>query len=132
MPSIFEKIVQKPRFNISEHFKRYGLGAATLIIIVELLWVASVLILVLLVIGALFEFTNGWMAILPGFLGAVTFLIILTIGGFAAALPSTYVARWREAAIDRISRHYPHPAQSDDALPVSPEMPRSLEIQDAD
>jgi hypothetical protein len=80
----------------------------------------------------LFEFTNAWLAILPGILGAVTFLVILTIGGFAAALPSTYVARWREYMIDRISQLYPDPSQHLPKTDGAVRLGSGLEIQDAD
>lgn len=132
MQSTFIKVRQIFFHNISDYIGRYGLGVASLIMLIETIWAASVLLPVLFVVGALFEFTNAWLAILPGILGAVTFLIILTIGGFAAALPSTYVAQWREHMIDRISQHYPDPSLQVPKTNGAVNLGGGLEIQDAD
>jgi hypothetical protein len=118
--------------SVFEYFERFGLRAAILLAAIELVWAASVLVPVLAVIGALFSFTNAWLAILPGFLGAVTFLIILTIGGFAASLPSAYVARWRERMTERFARQYPLHLTSSRVSPVVAILPDNLNIQDAD
>ena len=59
----------------TDYIERYGINGAALIVSVELIWAASVLFPVLIVIGALFEFTNAWLSVLPGFIGAFTFLI---------------------------------------------------------
>ena len=132
MQSIFIKLRQTFFHNILESVGRYGLGVAALIILIETIWASSVLLPVLFVIGILFEFTNAWLAILPGILGAVTFLIILTIGGFAAALPSTYVARWRECMIDKIKALYPDPSLQLSKINSATNLGNGLEIQDAD
>ena len=66
---------------ISDFFERFGVSGAALILTVEFIWIASVVVPVLVVISLLFNATNAWMAVLPGFLGAFTFLIVLTIGG---------------------------------------------------
>ena len=116
----------------TDYIERYGINGAALIVSVELIWAASVLFPVLIVIGALFEFTNARLSVLPGFIGAFTFLILLTIGGSAAALPSTYVAKWRARMLDRMERRFPAPS----AQPIDNRMvgliPQNLEIQDAD
>lgn len=116
---------------LSNHLKRYGAGATLLILAVDALWAASVLVPVLFVIGTLFEFTNGWFSVLPGLLGAVTFLILLTIGGLAAALPSTYVARWRDRTLDRIAARYPETIRRP-VVPVDPVLGYGPDVQDAD
>ena len=116
----------------SNIFDRFGAGGAALILTVELIWAASVLIPVLAVIGALFNATNAWMAVLPGFLGAFTFLIVLTIGGLAATLPSAYLAKWREAFWQWMERR--HPVLEPRAITEKPAplFPHALDIQDAD
>jgi len=115
---------------ISKFLERYGVGGSALILGVELVWAASVLVPVLLVIGALFNFTSAWMAVLPGFLGAVSFLIVLLIGGLAATLPSAYLAKWRERIWVLMERRYPAPAERQ--VRAAPIFPHGLDIQDAD
>ncbi len=119
-------------FILNKHLERYGVKVAGLLALIELIWAASVLIPVLFVISALFNFTNAWLAILPGFLGALTFLIILAIGGFAATLPSSFVARWRENQISKFAERYPLPTATRHASPIATALPDHLEIQDAD
>ena len=63
--------------SVSTFFDRFGFHGTALIVTVELIWAASILVPVLAVIGTLYNATNAWMAVLPGFLGAFTFLIIL-------------------------------------------------------
>lgn len=116
--------------NISKFLERYGAGGSALILGVELVWAASVLIPVLFVVGALFGLTNAWMAVLPGFLGAVTFLIVLLIGGLAATLPSAYVAKWRERIWVSMERRYPAPAKRQ--FVAEPLFPHGFDVQDAD
>lgn len=118
--------------NISNFFDRFGPGGAALILTVELIWAASVLIPVLAVIGGLFSATNAWMAVLPGFLGAFTFLIVLTIGGLAATLPSAYLSKWREAFWQWMERRHPEPAPRSIMEKPAPLFPHALDIQDAD
>ena len=117
---------------ISKHFERYGVKIAALLVLIELIWAASILVPVLLVLSVLFNFTNAWLAILPGFLGALTFLIILAIGGFAATLPSSFVARWRERQILKFAERYPLQTAQTQSFPVPTGLPSHLEIQDAD
>lgn len=72
------------------------------IFLVEAVWSISVLVPVLFVMAMLFEYTNAWMAIMPGAVGAVSFALVLALGSFAALLPSTYVGRWREKHLDNL------------------------------
>ncbi len=117
----------------SNFFDRYGILGGASILSVELIWAASVLIPVLLVIGVIFNFTNAWMAVLPGFLGAITFLIVLTIGGLAATLPSAYLGKWREFVWKRMERRYPAPSRQRQPIRAAATLyPRGLDVQDAD
>ena len=115
--------------NISNCFERYGVGGAALLLTIELIWIVSVLIPVLAVIGALFNATNAWMAVLPGFMGAITFMIVLTIGGLAATLPSVYLGKWREGIWQWMEKR--HPALDSSATQAQL-FPRDLDMQDAD
>ena len=99
-------------------FKRYSLTAIALMTLIELVWVASVLVPVLFVLSTFIEFLKVWLAILPGFWGMTTFLLILTVGGFVAYLPSTYVARLREHLIEKISQKNPLPLPVEHIIPV--------------
>ncbi len=69
----------------------------------EMLWIVSVMVPVLFVIAALFDRMNGWLAVIPGFMGGLSFLIVLVLASCAALLPSTFVARWRDAIFDHIA-----------------------------
>ncbi|MBL4720570.1 MAG: hypothetical protein JKY20_05515 [Alphaproteobacteria bacterium] len=91
----------------SNNIDRYGVGVIALILMIELLWAASILAPVLFVLATFMGFMKNWMAILPGFWGGATFLLILGVCGFAASLPSNYVARWRENMMGKISARYP-------------------------
>ena len=99
-------------------FKRYSLTAIALMTLIELVWVASVLVPVLFVLSTFIEFLKVWLAILPGFWGMTTFLLILTVGGFVAYLPSTYVARLREHLIEKIPHKNPLPLPVEHIIPV--------------
>lgn len=90
--------------DISDNIDQYSAGAIALIILIELVWVASVLIPVLFVLSTLIDLSKNWMAILPGFSGMITFLLALTLGVFVAYQPSTYVERWRERLMKKISK----------------------------
>ena len=114
---------------ISNYFERYGVGGAALLLTTEFIWIVSVLIPVLAVIGALFNATNAWMAVLPGFMGAITFMIVLTIGGLAATLPSVYLGKWREGIWQWMEKR--HPALESSVTQVQL-FPRGLDMQDAD
>ena len=99
-------------------FKRYSLTAIALMTLIELVWVASVLVPVLFVLSTFINFLKVWLAILPGFWGMTTFLLILTVGGFVAYLPSTYVARLREHLIEKISQKNPLPLPVEHIIPI--------------
>jgi hypothetical protein len=88
-------------------YTNYSPTAIALMTLIELVWVASVLVPVLFVLSTFNDFLKVWLAILPGFWGMATFLLILTVGGFVAYLPSTYVARLREHLIEKIARKNP-------------------------
>ena len=118
--------------SISSFFDRFGTRGAALIFTVELIWAASVLVPVLAVIGALYNATNAWMAVLPGFLGAITFLIVLIIGGLAATLPSVYLAKWREAFWQWMERRHPILDEREAPITKAPFYSNGLDIQDAD
>lgn len=129
--NIKDKITElKQKYSI--FIARYGIGGASLILSVELIWAASVIIPVLAVLGALFNATNAWMAVLPGFLGAISFLIVLAIGGLAATLPATYLAKWREVFLLWMERRYPEPVLRQPVASAAPIFPHGLDIQDAD
>lgn len=117
---------------ISNHISRYGIAGTSLILSIDLIWAASLLIPVLFVIGFLFQYTNAWMAVLPGMLGAITFLILLAIGGLAATLPSNYVGKWRNRVLDRIAARYPALPAGTAVAPVIETLPHGFEMQDAD
>ncbi len=117
---------------LSKHIQRYGLSGSTLLVSIEVVWLASIIVPVLFVVGALFNYTNAWLSILPGLLGALTFMIILVIGGLAATLPSSYVARLREKFIARIEQNYPAQVVSNKISPIPSVLSDHLEIQDAD
>ena len=72
--------------NISNNIERYGFGAIALIILIELVWAASVLVPVLYLIATLIGSLKSWLAILPGFWGGVTFLLFLMVAAFVAGL----------------------------------------------
>jgi hypothetical protein len=99
-------------------YKNYSLTAIALMTLIELVWVASVLVPVLFVLSTFIDFLKVWLAILPGFWGMTTFLLILTVGGFVAYLPSTYVARLREHLIGKITRKNPLPIPVKRIIPV--------------
>lgn len=84
--------------------EKLKLGASFAVFSIEIIWAASILVPVLLVMATLFKYTNAWMAVIPGAMGAVTFAVILALGCFAALLPSTYVGRWREKAVEKLER----------------------------
>ena len=69
--------IQKLSTTPTEHINRYGLAASLLVALVELAWAASLVVPVLYVISVLFTFSNAWLSILPGFLGALSFLVVL-------------------------------------------------------
>lgn len=129
--NIKDKITElKQKYSI--FIARYGIGGASLILSVELIWAASVIIPVLAVLGALFNATNAWMAVLPGFLGAITFLIVLAIGGLAATLPAAYFSKWREMFLQWMERRYPEPVIPQSVASAATMFPHGLDIQDAD
>jgi hypothetical protein len=99
-------------------FKRYSLTAIALMTLIELVWVASVLVPVLFVLSTFIDFLKIWLTILPGFWGMITFFLILAVGGFVAYLPSTYVARLREHLIEKISQKNPLPLPVEHIIPV--------------
>ena len=117
---------------ISDFFERFGISGAALILTVEFIWIASVVVPVLVVISFLFNATKAWMAVLPGFLGAFTFLIVLTIGGLAATLPSVYLGKWRESIWQWMERRHPVLESRQPAQRPAPLFPHGLDIQDAD
>lgn len=90
--------------DISDTIDRYGIGALARIGLIELVWIASALIPVLFVLATLIDFSKNWMAVIPGFWGLTTFLLVLTVGVFVAYQPSLYVARWRERSIKKSPR----------------------------
>ena len=118
--------------SVSTFFDRFGFHGTALIVTAELIWAASILVPVLAVIGTLYNATNAWMAVLPGFLGAVTFLIVLIIGGLAATLPSVYLAKWREAFWQWIERRHPMLDEREAPITKAPFYSNGLDIQDAD
>ncbi len=93
--------------NISDFIDRYGAGAIALIILIELVWAASVAIPVLFVLSSLIDLSKHWMAILPGFMGLITLLLAMALGVFVAYQPSTYVARWRENVLAKVAPRHP-------------------------
>ena len=95
--------------DIFNNIDRYSVGAIALIILIELGWFASVLIPVLFVFSTLIDISREWMAVLPGFMGVITFLIVLTVGVFVAYQPSIYVAKWRERLKEIVARRHPVP-----------------------
>ena len=99
-------------------FKRYSFTAIALMTLIELVWVASVLVPVLFVLSTFIDFLKIWLTVLPGFWGMTTFLLILTVGGFVAYLPSTYVARLREHLIKKIPHKNPLPLPVEHIIPV--------------
>jgi hypothetical protein len=99
-------------------FKRYSLTAIALMTLIELVWVASVLVPVLFVLSTFIDFLKIWLTILPGFWGMTTFFLILAVGGFVAYLPSTYVARLREHLIEKISQKNPLPLPVEHIIPI--------------
>jgi hypothetical protein len=99
-------------------FKRYSLTAIALMTLIELVWVASVLVPVLFVLSTFIDFLKIWLTILPGFWGMITFFLILAVGGFVAYLPSTYVARLREHLIEKISQKNPLPLPVEHIIPI--------------
>ncbi|MBT5110493.1 MAG: hypothetical protein HOM25_17580 [Rhodospirillaceae bacterium] len=105
--------------NISNNIERYGFGAIALIILIELVWAASVLVPVLYLIATLIGSLKSWLAILPGFWGGVTFLLFLMVAAFVAGLPSTYVARLREHLTGKIAKRYPAPSAVEIMAPTA-------------
>ena len=104
--------------NISGNIDRYGIGAIALIILIELGWFASFFVPILFVFSTLIDFSRKWMAVLPGFMGVITFLFILTVGLFVAYQPSIYVAKWRERLKEILARRHPLPP----AILIGPDM----------
>lgn len=117
----------KPTRKVTEFFDRFGARGAAIILTAEVIWIASILVPVLTVIGLLFSFTNAWMSVLPGFIGALTFILVLAIGALAAAVPSNYVAKWRERVWRWMEDRHPEPRTM-----ATPIFPPGLDIQDAD
>ena len=99
-------------------YKNYSLTAIALMTLIELVWVASVLVPVLFVLSTFIDFLKIWLTILPGFWGMTTFFLILAVGGFVAYLPSTYVARLREHLIEKISQKNPLPLPVEHIIPI--------------
>jgi len=102
MTEITKTITRNMMHDLSGSFVRYGVGGVSLILLIEVLWIASILVPVLFVLASLIDFMKNWMAILPGFWGGATFLLILGVSAFAASLPSNYVAKWREGMMEKI------------------------------
>ena len=102
MTEIAKIITRNLAQDFSGNFVRYGAGAIPLILLIEFLWIASILVPVLFVLATLIDSMKVWMAILPGFWGGATFLLILGVSAFAASLPSNYVAKWREGMMAKI------------------------------
>lgn len=116
--------------NISNNIHRYGIGAIALIILIELVWAASVLVPVLYLLSTLLGSLKSWLAILPGFLGGVTFFLFLMVAAFVACLPSTYVARLREHLTGKIAKRYPAPSTVE--IMASPALSLKPDLQGSD
>jgi hypothetical protein len=118
--------------DISVAIERYSPAVIALIALIELVWIASVLVPVLYVLSTFIDFLKIWMTILPGFWGMTTFFLILMVGGFVAYLPSTYVARWREHMIEKIARRHPSPVDAEQFTPVPAAFPTRADMQGSD
>ncbi len=129
------KFTQNLGCDISSNIDRYGVGAIALIVLIESVWVASVLVPVLFLLYTLIGSLSSWLAILPGFLGGLTFFLFLLVVGFVACLPSTYVARLREHLTGKIAKRYPALDALENMVPpamVPPTLSLKADMQGAD